>query len=159
MPFSQHKVTRNQCYLKIHNHLTRGWHSQNMQSTTCRAVINQPFFNGALTRYVKLRVAHAPGMPGTFSPPLTSKGTASDPGMHHGTCVVHVPWCMSGSISRGDEENVPCIPGASATRNFTYLARGPLSVAHIAGNWKCSSLYLLMACWHIEVRGFCLPNN
>ena len=32
--------------------------------------------NGSLTRYVKLRVAHAPGMPGTFSPQLTSKGTA-----------------------------------------------------------------------------------
>ena len=27
--------------------------------------------NGPLTRYVKLRVAHAPGMPGTFSPPPT----------------------------------------------------------------------------------------
>ena len=22
----------------------------------------------------------------------------SDPGMHHGTCVTHVPWCMSGSL-------------------------------------------------------------
>ena len=32
--------------------------------------------NGPLTRYVKLRVAHAPGMPRTFSPPLTSKETA-----------------------------------------------------------------------------------
>ena len=30
-----------------------------------------------LTRYVKLRVVHAPGMPGTFSPPPTSKKTAS----------------------------------------------------------------------------------
>ena len=29
---------------------------------------------GPLTRYVKLRVAHAPGMPGTFSPPPISKG-------------------------------------------------------------------------------------
>ena len=29
--------------------------------------------HGPLTRYVKLRVAHAPGMPGTFSPPPTSK--------------------------------------------------------------------------------------
>ena len=31
---------------------------------------------GPLTRYVKLRVAHAPGMPGTFSAPPTSKDTA-----------------------------------------------------------------------------------
>ena len=32
---------------------------------------------GPLTRYIKFRVAHAPGMPGTFSPPLTSKEIAS----------------------------------------------------------------------------------
>ena len=33
--------------------------------------------NGPLIKYVKLRFAHAPGMPGTFSPPLTTKETAS----------------------------------------------------------------------------------
>ena len=33
--------------------------------------------HGPLTRYVKFRMAHAPGMPGTFSPPPTSKETAS----------------------------------------------------------------------------------
>ena len=27
------------------------------------------FYNGPLARYVKLQVAHVPGMPGTFSPP------------------------------------------------------------------------------------------
>ena len=49
----------------------------------------------------------------------------SDQGMHHGTCVTHVSWCMSGSLTRGVGENVPCIPCACATRNFTYLVRGP----------------------------------
>ena len=36
----------------------------------------------------------------------------SDPGMHHGTCVTHVPWCMSGSLTCGGGENVPgaCAP-------------------------------------------------
>ena len=34
-------------------------------------------FYGPLARYVKSRVAHAPGMPGTFTPPPTSKETAS----------------------------------------------------------------------------------
>ena len=34
--------------------------------------------------------AHEPGMPGTFSP----QARVSDPDMHHGTCVKHVPWCM-----------------------------------------------------------------
>ena len=38
----------------------------------------------------------------------------SDPGMHHGTCVTHVPWCMSGSLICGGGENVPGIPGACA---------------------------------------------
>ena len=49
-----------------------------------------------LTKYVRFRVAHAPGMPGTFSPPPR----ASDPDMHHGMCVTHVPWCMSRSLAR-----------------------------------------------------------
>ena len=42
--------------------------------------------NGSLTRYVNLRIVHAPGMPGTFSPPPR----VSDPGMHHGTCVAAI---------------------------------------------------------------------
>ena len=52
---------------------------------------------GLLARYVKLRVAHASGMPGMFSPPPR----VSDPGMHHGTCVTHVPSCMPGSLTSG----------------------------------------------------------
>ena len=36
-------------------------------------------------------------MPGTFSPPLP----VSDPDMHHGTCVTHVPWRMPGSLTNG----------------------------------------------------------
>ena len=31
------------------------------------------------------------------APPLR----VSDPDMHHGTCVTHVPWCMSGSLTSG----------------------------------------------------------
>ena len=37
-------------------------------------------YHRLLARYVKLRVAHAPGMPGTFPPPPW----VSDPDMHHG---------------------------------------------------------------------------
>ena len=36
-------------------------------------------------------------MPVTFSPPPR----ISDSDMHHGTCVTHVPWCMSGSLTSG----------------------------------------------------------
>ena len=83
--------------------------------------------NGPLIRYPKLRFAHAPGMPGTFSPQrLQRQSLASDPGMHHGTFVTHVSWCTSGSLIRGGGENVPGIPGASATRNIAYLVRVPL---------------------------------
>ena len=53
---------------------------------------------------------------------LQRKPPVSDPGMHHDTCVTHVPWCRSGSLTRGGGENVA---GACATRNFTDLARGP----------------------------------
>ena len=53
--------------------------------------------HGPLTKYAKLRVAHAPETPGTFFPPEL----VSDPVMHHGTCVTHVPWCMLGSLTSG----------------------------------------------------------
>ena len=36
-------------------------------------------------------------MPGTFSLPPR----VSDPDMHHGTCVTHVPWSMPGSLTSG----------------------------------------------------------
>ena len=45
--------------------------------------------------------------------------------MRHGTCVTHMPWCMSGSLTRSGGENDPGFPGACATRNFTYMGRGP----------------------------------
>ena len=43
--------------------------------------------HGPPVKYVKLRAAHAPGMPGTFSLPPR----VSDPDMHNGTCVTYVP--------------------------------------------------------------------
>ena len=45
----------------------------------------------------KIAGAHAPGMLGTFS--LSPR--VSDPDMHYGTCVTHVPWCMLGSLTSG----------------------------------------------------------
>ena len=59
--------------------------------------IPTPSPNGPLARYVKLRVAYAPGMPGTFSPPPRF----SDPNMHRGTCLTHAPWCMPWSLTSG----------------------------------------------------------
>ena len=53
--------------------------------------------NGPLTRYTKLRVAHAPEMPETFFPPPRVR----HPDMHQGTCVTHVPCCMPRSPTSG----------------------------------------------------------
>ena len=82
--------------------------------------------HGPLARYVKLWVAHAPGMPGTFSPPQWVR----DPAKHDGTCVMHVLWCMLGSLTSSFlwswwRENIPGIPDTCATHTFTYSARGP----------------------------------
>ena len=55
---------------------------------------------------------------------LQRKLLVSDRGMHHGRCLTHVPWCMSGSLTRGGGENVPSIPGACTTCYFKYLVRG-----------------------------------
>ena len=52
-------------------------------------------YHEPIARYVKLRFAHAPGMPGTFFPPPR----VSDPNTHNGTCVTHVPWCIPGSLT------------------------------------------------------------
>ena len=68
--------------------------------------------HGPLTRYVNLRMPHAPGMPRTFSPPPR----VGDTDLHHGTCVTHVPWCMPGSLtssflwSRRRGETFPTFP-------------------------------------------------
>ena len=56
---------------------------------------------------------------------IQRKPLVSDPDMHHGTCVKHVPWCMSGFLTHGGMENVSDIPGACTTRNYLYVVRGP----------------------------------
>ena len=53
------------------------------------------------------------------------KPLVSHPGMHHGTCVKHVPWCMSGSLTGCGGENGPGIPSACVACDFVYLGRCP----------------------------------
>ena len=71
-------------------------------------------------------------MLGTFFPPPR----VSDPDMHYGTCVTHVPWCMPGSLTSGffwsrwrgkrfqHSRRV-------RTRNFTYLLR-PVRICSVS---------------------------
>ena len=104
--------------------------------------------HGPLTRYVKSPVAHAPGMTR-----IQRKLLVSDPSTHHGTCVTHVPWCMSGSLTCGGGENVPGIPGACATRNSAYLARGPCSAMRRINNAFNTSQYLTGSQWSVPCAG------
>ena len=55
------------------------------------------FVSWASCQIREIAGAHAPGMPGMFSP----SPQVSDPDMHHGTYVTHVPWCMPGSLTSG----------------------------------------------------------
>ena len=92
------------------------------------------FFTWASCQIPKIASCACTGNAGNVLPviELQRKPLFSDPGMHHGTCVTHVPWCMRGSLTRGGGENVPGIPGACATRNFSYLVRDP---------WRCHRSY------------------
>ena len=56
---------------------------------------------------------------------LKRKPLVSGPGMHHDTCVTHVPCCMRRSLTHGSRENVSGIPDACAIHKFAYLAKGP----------------------------------
>ena len=46
---------------------------------------------------------------------LQRKPLVSGPDMHYGTCVTHVPWCTSGSLTRSGGKNVP---GLLFNKNF-----------------------------------------
>ena len=85
------------------------------------------------------------GNAGNFSPRrrFQRKPLVSDPGMHHGTCVTHVPWCMSGSLTCGHGENVPGIPGtcAPAILRIWQEVHGGNSLKLIFGHMFINSWY------------------
>ena len=68
-----------------------------LKAYACYIFVNNcmMWWQGPLARYEKLRCACTG--PGMFSPPPL----VSDPDMHHGTCVTHVPWCMPWSLICG----------------------------------------------------------
>ena len=92
-----------------------------------------------LARYLKIAGCAIAGIAGNVSPPQR----VSYPDMHHGTYVPHVPWYMPGSLT--SKENVTDIPGACATRNFTYLVWGPsFALQH---QWSGKVMLLLSHCF------------
>ena len=81
---------------------------------------------------------------GPFSPPPR----ASDPNIHRGTCVTHVPWCMPGSLTSCFlRSGFPGIPSACATRNFAHLVRGPWRqhMNHITDDVTVCQIYIFLS--------------
>ena len=119
--------------------------------------------NGPLASYAKLWVAHAPGIPGTFSP----APWVSDPDMHHGTCVTHVPWCMPGSLCSGflwsrwwgkrSRHSRPMRNPqfyVSGKRPMPTMSSLQQIVKLIAIGWRyILNVSLKNAYWHINTRG------
>ena len=82
---------------------------------------------------------------------LQRKPLVSDPGIHHGTCIKRVTWCMSRSLTRGSGGNFTGIPGACATRKFTYLARGPFGwLVPAKESWKLRINKSLFETWMLS---------
>ena len=113
------------------------------------AHVTQTRWHGPLTTYVKLRVAHAPGKPGTFSRHrLQRKPLFSD----HGTCVTHVPWCISGSLTRSGGETFPAFPAHAQPAIMPIWQE-----AHASRIWitsSCLSLRTVNIIWsllHVDV--------
>ena len=71
----------------------------NLWDLTLREMFRFLVGHEPLTRYVKLQVAHTPGMPGTFSPPLTSKETATERSRHASRHVRHTRTVMHVGIA------------------------------------------------------------
>ena len=70
----------------------------------------------------------------------------SDPDIHHGKCVTHVPRCMPGSLTSGfllsRWREKRSRHGACATRNFAYLVRGPFT--QVILTWQVKGFVLLI---------------
>ena len=81
--------------------------------------------------------------------------------MHHGTCVTHMPWCMSGSLTRGGGENRHSrrmrnpqfyvsgkrpMAAASHTCQLSPASSRPVSIADKTPNFNIS--------WSLEVARF-----
>ena len=88
------------------------------------------------------------------------KPIVGDPGMHHGTCVTHVPWCMSGSLTCGDGENVPGIPGACAPAilRIWQEAQGKIAMIwlllHVKISWNKPYLFSYIICFLLSFTGW-----
>ena len=111
-----------------------------------------------LKEHLQLWVAHAQGMPGTCS--LPARVSAPTCITARASCTWRDAWRdrkLAVSFEVGGKENVPCIPGACATRKFTYLVRGPWFVficvifavdsEPVATRSAAATMWTLLVCW------------
>ena len=88
------------------------------------------------------------------------KPLVSDPGMHHGTCVTNVSWCMSGSLTCDGGENFPAFPEHSQPTILRIwqearcmdIMQGTRIVVSVMGTSEFYSeldQYLFLAAWWI----------
>ena len=122
-----------------------------------------------LTRYVKLPVVHALGIPRTFFPPTWF----SDPDMSHGTCVTNVLWCIPWSLTSGflwksvAGKTLPAFPAHAQTAilNIWQEGRGYqltgyeialMQVLNIAVGIKLRKMYTACDCRLTCCRKRCL---
>ena len=97
---NQNNIKGLQCYCFVRGAqqwLVNSLYKDPVTRNTSHIMRSTSFNYGPLTRYIKLRVVHAPGMPATFSPPPR----VSDRDMHYGMRVTHVPFCRPGSLTSG----------------------------------------------------------
>ena len=83
---------------------------------------------------------------------LQRKPLISDPGMDHGTCVTHVPWCMSGSLTAAGK-TFPVFP-AHAQPAILRIWQEPHSP------FSCISILLHEAetLWNFWSRAWAAPS-
>ena len=74
---------------------------------------------------------------------IQRKPPVSDPGIHHGTCVTHVPWCMSGSLTSCGRKTFPA-----------FMAHAQPSILHI---WQ--EAHGLQAPLRLRVLPLALPTK
>ena len=82
--------------------------------------------HGPLTKYAKLRVAY-------MRQECETKPPVNDPGMHHNTCVTHVPWCMSGSLTVVVGKMFPALPAHAPPAILRILRKRPVDCVNNNG--------------------------
>ena len=94
----------------------------------------------ASSQILKIAGCACPGDAGNVFPPPR----VSDPAMHHGTWVMHVPWCMPGSLRPRDSPGVPSCQSQQRHRGF---------VCHVICWIRVLSQHRQCSVDHCSVRG------